>query len=174
MSQRSVLMMTLFVLCCSNVWTQVSRARSHLGRQLLRPVGVSLCLTLHHSFFSLVSTRAILDICLVCCHTWGHIGTTRWIRLKLCFQVPSARKCTAQMVQPFFAQVTAECPYALQLDTPFPLKIAPSHVGISTSMWYLVPSANRSPQSKRQVDLCSVFEGSLVWQTDRQTMVLGR
>ena len=31
-----------------------------------------------------------------------------------------------------FAQVTAECPYILQWDAPFPLKIAPSHGGIWT------------------------------------------
>ena len=29
---------------CSNVWTQVPCPGSHLGRQLLRPVGVSMCL----------------------------------------------------------------------------------------------------------------------------------
>ena len=31
-----------------------------------------------------------------------------------------------------FAQMTAECPYTLQRDAAFPLKIAPSHGGIWT------------------------------------------
>ena len=31
-----------------------------------------------------------------------------------------------------FAQLTAECPYSLQWDAPFPLKIASSHGGIRT------------------------------------------
>jgi len=31
-----------------------------------------------------------------------------------------------------FAQMTAECPYTLQWDAPFPLKIAPSHGAIWT------------------------------------------
>ena len=31
-----------------------------------------------------------------------------------------------------FAQMTAECPYTLQWDAPFPLKIVPSHGAIWT------------------------------------------
>jgi len=41
-----------------------------------------------------------------------------------------------------FAQLTAECPYTLQWDAPFPLKIAPSHGGPGTSSntWFPVPT----------------------------------
>jgi len=33
-----------------------------------------------------------------------------------------------------FAQVTAECPYTLQWEAPFPFKIASSRVGIWTAI----------------------------------------
>ena len=40
-----------------------------------------------------------------------------------------------------FAQMTAECPYTLQWFACFPLKIAPTHVGIWTSCntWFIGP-----------------------------------
>jgi len=47
-----------------------------------------------------------------------------------------------------FAQMTAECFYCLQWFACFPLKIAPSHVGIWTSCntWFIGPT-----ESRRQV-----------------------
>ena len=36
---------------------------------------------------------------------------------------------TCRLVQPFFAQVTEECPYTSQWAAPSPLKIAPSYGG---------------------------------------------
>jgi len=65
-----------------------------------------------------------------------------------------------------FAQMTAECPYTLQLDTPFPLNTAPSHGGSGPHLIHGYLQAHPSSQPKRQ--------GSLVWQTDRQTTLLGR
>jgi len=79
-----------------------------------------------------------------------------------------------------FAQITAECPYTLQWDALFPLKIAPSHGDLYPHLihgsWILGP-----PESSTQTASGSVqpfLQDSLVWQTGRptdlQTMLLGR
>ena len=46
-----------------------------------------------------------------------------------------------------FAQMTAECPYTLQLDFPFLLEIAPSHGGIWTpsNTRFLAPTRVLNP-----------------------------
>jgi len=68
-----------------------------------------------------------------------------------------------------FAQMTAECPYTLQWFVCFPLKIAPSHVGIWTSCntWFIGPARARNANDNLIVS--AVLQGSLVWQTDRAT-----
>ena len=45
-----------------------------------------------------------------------------------------------------FAQMTAECPYTLQWFACFPLKIAPSHVGMWTACntWFIGPTRVRN------------------------------
>jgi len=61
----------------------------------------------------------------------------------------------------------AECLYTLQWVTPFPLKIAASHLILG----FLGP-----PESSTQMASSSVqpfLQGSLVWQTDWQTTLLG-
>jgi len=72
-----------------------------------------------------------------------------------------------------FAQMTTECP--LYNGMPLsPLKIAPSH-GISGSpsnTWFRGPSQVLNPNG---ISIGSaVLQGSLVWQTDWQTTLLGR
>jgi len=62
----------------------------------------------------------------------------------------------------FFAQTTVDCPYTLQWDAPFPLKIAPAHGGSGPHLIH-VPWAHPSPQPKRHLDLLSHFcMGSLL------------
>jgi len=58
-----------------------------------------------------------------------------------------------------FAQTTAECPYTLQWFACFPLKIAPSHVGISTSCntWFIGPTRVLNPNGNLIVS--AVFTG---------------
>jgi len=72
---------------------------------------------------------------------------------------------------------TGDCRVSLYftMGCPFPLlKNAPSH-GIWLPIYYMVPcTAHPSPQPKRHLDRFSHFlQGSLAWQTDRQTMILG-
>ena len=59
-----------------------------------------------------------------------------------------------------FAQMTAECPYALQWFARFLLKIAPHHGGLDP----MIPWAHLCPQPKRQLDRCNRFAG-VVWLT---------
>jgi len=62
-----------------------------------------------------------------------------------------------------FAQVTAECPYSLQWDAPFPLNIAPFHL-IHGSLF---PPKSSTQTASRLVQ--PLLQGSLMWQTGRQT-----
>jgi len=71
-----------------------------------------------------------------------------------------------------FAQVTAECPYTLQWEAPFPSKL-PLSVGDLHS--HLIHGSLGPPKSSTQTASQSVppfLQGSLVWQTatDRQTV----
>ena len=67
-----------------------------------------------------------------------------------------------------FVQMTAECPYTLQWDAPFPLKIARSHGGSGppSNTWFLRPTQVHNPNGTSIGS--AVFAGSLVWQ-DRPT-----
>jgi len=76
-----------------------------------------------------------------------------------------------------FTQMTAQCPYTLQWDAPYPLKIAPSHggSGLPSNIWF--------PGSTRVLNANGISIGSavLAWltsvtdrQTDRQTTLLTR
>jgi len=67
-----------------------------------------------------------------------------------------------------FAQMTTECPYTLQWDAPFPLKIAASHGGIWT------PSNARFSGPTRVLNPNGISIGSAVFarltgMTDRTT-----
>ena len=79
-----------------------------------------------------------------------------------------------------FAQTTAECLYCLEWLACFPLKIAPSHVGIWTvrNTWFIGPTRVRNANSNLIVS--AVFAGLTSvthWQSDRksdrQTTLLG-
>jgi len=67
-----------------------------------------------------------------------------------------------------FAQMTAECPYTLQWDAPFPLKIAPFHGGIWTpsNTWFSKPTWVLNPSS---ISIGSAVFAVLTSVTDRQT-----
>jgi len=69
----------------------------------------------------------------------------------------------------FFTQMTTKCPYTLQWNAPFPLKIACSHGDLDP---HLKHGSVGPPESLTQLASRSVqpfLQGSLVWQTDRQT-----
>jgi len=72
-----------------------------------------------------------------------------------------------------FALTIAECPYTLQWDSP-PPQHCPFHGGSgpSSNIWFPGPTQVLNPKSSRSVQL--FLQGSLVWQTDRQTTLLGR
>jgi len=56
-----------------------------------------------------------------------------------------------------FAQMTAQCPYTLQSDTPFPL-LLPLPVGGDLDPHLIhVSLVNQSPQPKRHLNWCSYF-----------------
>jgi len=78
-----------------------------------------------------------------CALPWAHIGATWGIRLNLCFLRPTqVHNPNSKLVgSAVFAQMTAECPYTLQCDTPLPLKIAHSHRGSGppSNTWFLGP-----------------------------------
>jgi len=70
-----------------------------------------------------------------------------------------------------FAQMTVECPYALQWDVP-PLKIASSHSGI----WTPIHGSLGPPEPTTQTASRSVqpfLQDSLVWRTDRLCYSVG-
>ena len=91
------------------------------------------------------------------CNTWFH-GPTRVLN-------PNGISIGSAV----FAGLTRECPYTLQWDSPFPLKIAPSHGEIWTPFSYMVPWAHPIPQSKRHLDRSRRFFSRLTSVTDRQT-----
>jgi len=73
--------------------------------------------------------------------------------------------------------MTAECPYILQWDAPFPFKIAPSHGGSGppSNTWFPGPTQVLNPNgisigSAVLAGLTSVTDRP----TDRQTTLLGR
>jgi len=79
-----------------------------------------------------------------------------------------------------FAQTTAEFLYCLQWFACFPLKIAPSHVGVWTSCnaWFIGPTRVRNANGNSIVS--AVFAGLTIathWQSDiksdRQATLLG-
>jgi len=68
-----------------------------------------------------------------------------------------------------FAQLTAECPYTLQWDAPSPSKL-PLRMGDLDP--HLIRGSFGPPESSTRTASRSVqpfLQGSLVWQTDRQT-----
>ena len=71
-------------------------------------------------------------------------------------------------VQLFFSQVTAECPYTLQWDTTFPLKIDPSHGGSgpSSNTWFPGPTEVLNPNG---ISISSTILAGLTSVSDRQT-----
>jgi len=68
-----------------------------------------------------------------------------------------------------FAQMTAECLYTLQWFACFPLKTAPSHVGIWTSFnkWFIGPT--RVWNTNCNLIVSAIFAGLTDWQSDRKT-----
>jgi len=64
--------------------------------------------------------------------------------------------------------MTAECPYTLQWDASFPLKIAPFHGGIWTSSntWFPGPTRVLNPND---ISIGSAVLAGLTSVTDRQT-----
>ena len=62
--------------------------------------------------------------------------------------------------------MTAECPYTLQWDTPFPLKIAPSHWGSGppSNTWFLGPTQVHNPNG---ISIGSAVFAGLTTVTDR-------
>jgi len=79
-----------------------------------------------------------------------------------------------------FAKMTAECLYCSQWFACFPLKIAPSHVGICTSCntWLIGPTRVRNANGNLITSavfarLTSVTDWQSDRKTDGQTMLLG-
>jgi len=73
---------------------------------------------------------------------------------------------------PVFAHMTAECRYTLQWNACFPLKIAPSHVGIWTSCntWFIGPTRVWNANSNLIVSAVFAALTSVTdWQSDRKT-----
>jgi len=80
-----------------------------------------------------------------------------------------------------FALMIAECPYTLPQSvrilyngTLLVPQNCPFHGGSGppSNTWFPGPTQVLNPKSSRSVQL--FLQGSLVWQTDRQTMLLGR
>ena len=67
-----------------------------------------------------------------------------------------------------FAQMTAECPYALQGEAPFPFKITPFPWGIWTlsNTWFPGPTRVLNPNG---ISIGSAILAGLTSVTDRQT-----
>ena len=81
------------------------------------------------------------------------------------------------LVAEVVVQMTAECPYTLQWDAPFPLKIAPSHRGSGppSNTWFPGPTQVLNPNgismgSAVLVGLTSVTNQ----QTDRPGYLVGK
>jgi len=87
-----------------------------------------------------------------CALLWGHTGCTWQIWLNLRFirltwvHNPNGKSIGSAV----FAQVMAECSYTYTMGTPFP-KTCPFPWGIWTRIWFMIPWANPSPQSKRHL-----------------------
>ena len=102
------------------------------------------------------------------CNTW-------------CFRTMRAHNPNGTLIgSAVFAQTTAECLYCLQWFAYFPLKIAPSHVGIWTSCntWFIGPTRVRNANGNLIVSAIFVGLTSVThWQSDRksdrQTTLLG-
>jgi len=79
----------------------------------------------------------------------------------------------SRLVQPFFVQMTEECPYTLQWDASFPLKIALAMGDLDPHLIhsYLDPPESSPPNG---ISICSAVFAGLTSVTDWQTMVLGR
>jgi len=131
--------------------------------------------------------RQVTPICVPMWSHWRHLANAieivhndaTWrIWLNLCFIRPTRiyNPNGISIVSAVFAQMTAECPYSLQCDAPFPLKIASSHVGSGPSSGSLGPPESSTQTASRSVQ--PFLQGSLVWMTDRQrdrqTTLLGR
>jgi len=69
-----------------------------------------------------------------------------------------------------FAQLTAEFPYSLQWVVPSALSIGSSGL-LSNTYGSLGPTQVLNPTASRFVE--PFLQGSIVWQTDQQTMLLG-
>jgi len=108
-----------------------------------------------------------------CRFPWG-IWTSHVTR---CFRPMQAHKPNSTSIgSAVFAQTTAECLYCLQWFAYFPLKIAPSHVGIWTScnMWFIGPTRVRNANGNLIVSvifagLNSVCDTLTERQKERQT-----
>jgi len=100
---------------------------------------------------------------------WGHIGATLQIRLNLCLLQPTRvhNINSISIGSAIFAQMTAECPYTI--GRPFPPQNCPFPWGIWTpsNTWFLGPPDASTQMASRSVQ--PFLQGSLVWQTDRQT-----
>ena len=74
-----------------------------------------------------------------------------------------------------FAQTTVEYPYTLQWDAHSPQKICPFPWGdLESHLIHGSPGPPKSSTKKAARSVQSFLQGSLVWQTDRQTTLLGR
>ena len=73
---------------------------------------------------------------------------------------------------PFFAKLTAESCYTLQWATLSLLKNAPSLGDVDPMGCSLGPPKSSTQTASRSVE--PFLQGSLLWQTDRQTMLLGQ
>jgi len=67
-----------------------------------------------------------------------------------------------------FAQMTAGCPYTLEWDAPFPLKIAPSHGGLEppSNAWFPGSTQVLNPNG---ISIGSAVFAGLTTATDKQT-----
>ena len=104
----------------------------------------------------------------------GHIGATWQIRLNLCFFQPTSvhNPKSKSIGSALFAELTAQCHWAC------PGILSPNNCLFAWEIWVLLIHASLgSPESITQIASRSVqqfLHGSLVWQTDIQTTLLGR
>jgi len=99
------------------------------------------------------------------CH--GNVSQHSWPPSNTWFlELIWAHKPNGISIGSIVAQMTAVCPYTLQWDAAFPLKIAPSHEGSGTPLIHrsLGPPESSSETASRTVH--PFLQGSLVWQTD--------
>jgi len=101
-----------------------------------------------------------------CSFSWGGIWTPSNSWFLVPFWAHNPNSITTGWA--VFAQMTTECPYALQ--RPFPLSKLPLSMGASGR--HLIHGSLSPPESSSQMASRSVqtfLQGSLGWQTDRQT-----